>query len=140
MVKIDPPKPKKKRGLTANSLAKLTLPVAQSEFTETMLLGMAAALKTGRLKVDKLAFSDDVQHGLRAIVRKTGTITLHAHYEIGESRPMLKVGDLPGSTIAEARKITKTVRALAAKGIDVQDGMLPRLLRELREQGENWRP
>jgi hypothetical protein len=140
MAKVDLPTPKKKRSPSARVLAKMTRPVSQSEFTETMLQGMAAALRTGRLKVDKLAFSDDVQHGLRAIVRKTGTITLHAHYEIGDSRPMLKVGDIPGSTIAEARKLTKTIRALAAKGIDVQDAMLPRLLRELKEQGENWRP
>jgi hypothetical protein len=50
---------------------------------------------------------------------------------------MIKVGELPGTTIEEARALTKTIRALAAKGIDVQSGLHERLL---RVQGTRWRP
>lgn len=53
---------------------------------------------------------------------------------------MLKVGELPGSTVADARALTRTIRAIAAEGIDVQDGLHERLLRELREKGDKWRP
>jgi len=90
------------------------------------------------MKVDKVTFTDDVQPGLRAVVRPTGTVTLHAHYDFGGSRPMIKVGEVPGTSIAEARELTKTIRALAAKGIDVQAGLHERLLRELKAQGTKW--
>jgi hypothetical protein len=42
------------------------------------------------------------------------------------------------STIEEARALTKTIRALAEKGIDVQSGLHERLLRELKAQGTRW--
>jgi hypothetical protein len=112
----------------------------KSEFTEEMLQSMSDALKSGRMKVDKVTFTDDMQPGLRAIVRNTGTVTFHAHYDFKGSRPMLKVGDLGETTVEEARELTKTIRALAAKGIDVQSGLHERLLRELRAQGTKWRP
>jgi hypothetical protein len=101
---------------------------------------MSDALKSGRMKVDKVTFTDDMQPGLRAIVRNTGTVTFHAHYDFKGSRPMLKVGDLGETTVEEARELTKTIRALAAKSIDVQFGLHERLLRELRAQGTKWRP
>lgn len=125
-------------GPNIRSLRKALLPAKESTFTADMLLGMAAALKTGRLKTKKLTITDDRQPGLIAYVRESGIVALHAHYQIGKSRPMLKVGELPGSTIEDARKLTKTIRALAAKGIDVQDGLHERLMRELLEQGEDW--
>jgi hypothetical protein len=112
----------------------------KSEFTAEMLQSMSEALKSGRMKVDKMMLSDDQQTGLRALVRSTGTVSFHCQYDFGGSRPMIKVGDLPGTTIAEARELTKTIRALAANGIDVQTGLLPRLLRELKSQGTRWRP
>lgn len=101
---------------------------------------MSEALKSGRMKVDKVTFTDDVQPGLRAIVRSKGAITLHCHYDFEGSRPMIKVGEIPGCTVDEARALTKTIRALAAKGIDVQSGLHERLLRELKAQGTRWRP
>lgn len=134
------PKTPRKRGPNARSLRKLEIAPEESQFTEEILMGMARALQTGRLKVKKLSVSDDMQPGLRAYVRESGTVALHCHYEIGDSRPMLKVGELPGSTIADARALTRTIRAIAAAGLDVQDGLHERLLRELREKGEKWRP
>jgi hypothetical protein len=89
---------------------------------------------------DKLTFTDDMQPGLRAIVRNTGTVTFHAHYDFDGSRPMLKVGDLGETIVQEARTLTKTIRALADQGIDVQRGLHERLLRELKAQGAKWRP
>jgi hypothetical protein len=113
---------------------------SKTVFTAEMLIGMSDALKSGRMKVDKVTFTDDVEPGLRAIVRSKGAITLHAHYDFDGSRPMIKVGEIPGTTVNEARALTKTIRALAAKGIDVQSGLHERLLRELKAQGTKWRP
>jgi Arm DNA-binding domain len=122
------------------ALADFAATAAKTEFTEKMLISMSDALKSGRMKVDKVTFTDDVQPGLRAIVRPTGTVTLHAHYDFDGSRPMIKVGEIPGTTIDEARELTKTIRALAENGIDVQSGLHERLLRELKAQGTKWRP
>lgn len=72
-------------------------------------------------------------------MREGGIVALHAHYQIKKSRPVLKVGELPGSTVEDARKLKRAIRALAAKGIDVQNGLHERLMRELLEQGEDWR-
>jgi hypothetical protein len=109
-------------------------------FTIESLESFSQALKSGRMKVDKITFTDDQQPGLRAIVRTTGNISFHAHYDFKGSRPMIKVGEWPGTPLKEARELTKTIRALADKGIDVQEGLLPRLLRELKQQGTKWRP
>jgi Arm DNA-binding domain len=122
------------------ALADFAAAAAKTEFTEKMLTNMSDALKSGRMKVDKLTFTDDVQPGLRAIVRPTGTVTLHAHYDFEGSRPMIKVGEIPGTTVDEARSLTKTIRALAERGIDVQSGLHERLLRELKAHGTKWRP
>lgn len=136
------PKTPKKRGApvgpNVRSKRKLMLPVEASQFTAEMLLGMAAALKTGKLKTKQITLTDDIQPGLIAYVRESGIVALHAHYQVGKSRPMLKVAELPGGSIDDARKLTRTIRALAAKGIDVQDGLHERLMRELLEQGEDW--
>jgi hypothetical protein len=129
--------PRPKRDPSA-ALAAFAASAAKTEFTEKMLTSMSDALKSGRMKVAKLTFTDDVQPGLRAIVRPTGTVTLHAHYDFEGSRPMVKVGEIPGTTIEEARALTKTIRALAAKGVDVQAGLHERLLRELKAQGVRW--
>jgi hypothetical protein len=118
----------------------LAAKVPKSEFTAEILESISNALKSGRMKVDKMMISDDVQTGLRALVRSTGTVSFHCQYDFNGSRPMLKVGDLGETTVEEARELTKTIRALAANGIDVQSGLHERLLRELRAQGTRWRP
>jgi hypothetical protein len=87
-----------------------------------------------------LTVSDDVVPGLRAIVRKSGEISLHVSYTIGESRPYLLLGHMPDITIAEARELARTVLALAEKGIDPAEGLHARLIRELRAKGTRWRP
>lgn len=83
---------------------------------------------------------DDRQVGLRAIIRKSGTISYHAAYNIGESRPMLTVGHWPDTSIETARERTRVIQALARRGIDPQAGLHERLLEEIDRDGEKWRP
>jgi hypothetical protein len=111
-----------------------------SEFTIPFLQKLAEGLTTGRMKTDRITISDDLVPGLRAIVRDTGGISFHVQYTIGKSRPYLKIGEVPGTTIEQARSLAKTVLALARQGIDPQSGLHERLLRELAEQGSKWRP
>jgi hypothetical protein len=92
------------------------------------------------MNTDRITVSDDMVPGLRAIVRDTGGISFHVQYTIGKSRPYLKIGEVPGTTIEQARALAKTVLALARQGIDPQSGLHERLLRELAEQGPKWRP
>lgn len=116
-----------------------------SKFDEVTLFKLAEDLEKGRIPLPRVQVSDDIQTGLRAMVNKSGLITLHAAYTIGGSRPFIKIGELDKKseehiTIAQARTLTKTIQALADKGIDVQEGLHRRLIRELKAQGTAWRP
>lgn len=84
--------------------------------------------------------SDNVVTGLQCMVRKTGLISYHVGYSYDGSRPVLKLGNHPEMTVAEARELAKTVRALADMGIDPQEGLHERLIRELKAKGTKWRP
>jgi hypothetical protein len=58
---------------------------------------------------------------------------------------LVKIGELdPKSpehlTIEEAREVTKTIQALARKGIDVQEGLHRSMIRGIRKEGVKWRP
>lgn len=110
------------------------------KFSGPTFEGLAKDLKDGRTPLDRLTVSDDMQQGLRAIVRNTGLVSFHAHYDVDGSRPYIKIGDYPDMTVEQARAITKTIRALADMGIDVQAGLHERLIRELKEKGTKWRP
>lgn len=123
---------------TARKAAKT--PRAPVGFEIKALLSITEALSSGRMKIDRLTVSDNVVPGLRAICRATGGISYHITYSVNGSRPYLKVGSHPETSIAEAREIAKTVIALARQGIDPQVGLHERLIRELREQGTKWRP
>lgn len=97
--------------------------------------------------MERIQISDDMVTGLRAIVTKGGRISFHASYHFGDSRPFITLGEynVPKShpdyiSIEDARELTKTIKTLADKGIDPQDGLHRRLIRELREQGPKWRP
>ncbi len=119
---------------------KLDIPRGGLNFSVAALEKMAAIVRTMRLPNGRVTVSDNVQPGLRAIIRDTGGVSFHAHYEIDGTRPYLKIGGLPGTSIAEARELTKTILALAAKGIDPQAGLHDRLIRELTAKGAAWRP
>lgn len=124
---------------------KIGVPAEKSKFDEATLLAIGKDLQAGRLPLERVRVSDDMVTGLRAVVNRSGLTTLHCSYEIGENRPFILLGSLnPGEdnhiTIKEARELTKTIKALAAKGIDVQDGLHARLMRELKRDGANWKP
>jgi hypothetical protein len=112
----------------------------RAKFSVETLEALAKDLQSGRTPLDKLTVSDDEVSGLRPIVRNTGAISYHVTYSISGSRPYLLLGHHPEMTIRDARELAKTVQALAERGIDPQEGLHSRLIRELREKGTRWRP
>lgn len=119
--------------------------VEESVFTEANLAAMAKDLKSRRLPLDRTVLSDDLVTGLRAVIRKDGGVTYHASYHYGDERPFMILGVMdPKSedhiSLNDARELTKTIKALADKGINPQDGLRKRLIRELMEKGSRWRP
>jgi hypothetical protein len=118
---------------------------SESQFNEETLLRIAEDMKSGRIPLPRTQLSDDMVTGLRAMIFRNGAITFNVSYFVGESRPFIKIGSLHKGdedhiSLTEARQIAKTIIALGAKGIDVQDGLHRRLLRELKKDGEKWRP
>jgi Arm DNA-binding domain len=92
-------------------------------------------------KGDKpVTMTDPETTGLMVMIRNTGSISFHAHYHCKGRRPLLKLGNHPEMTIAQARELTKTVIALGEKGIDPTEGLHERLIRELLVKGTRWRP
>lgn len=117
----------------------------ESVFTEATLAAMAKDLKSRRLVLDRTTVSDDLVTGLRAIITKDGSVTYHASYHLGDTRPYLRLGVMDPKhpdhiSLDDARELTKTIKALADKGIDPQEGLHRRLIRELLEKGPRWRP
>lgn len=117
-----------------------------SKFNVEQLEMLANDLKTGRLKLNRITVSDNIVKGLRAIVRDTGLISYHVYYTVGEGdAAYLKIGvhepkNPDHLTIPEARDLARTVKALGKKGIDPQEGLHQRLVRELKEMGPAWKP
>jgi hypothetical protein len=106
---------------------------------------VAKDLKSGRLPLARQQISDDMVVGLRAVVNRSGLISFHVSYYVGDKRPFMVIGDLNEDSdkhlsITEAREIAKTIKALGDKGVDVQDGLHKRLVRELKRDGLQWRP
>lgn len=118
---------------------------SDSRFTKENIMGVAKDLATGRLPLDKTQLADDMVTGLRATVMKTGLITWSVQYDVGESRPFMKIGQFNDPkaddylTLEQARELTRTIKALGAKGINPQDGLLKRLIFELLRDGVNWK-
>lgn len=122
--------------------------IEESVFTEATLAAMAKDLKNRRLMLDRTTVSDDLVVGLRAIITKDGIVTYHANYHlggIGGKRGYLRLGTLDPKaddhiSLNNARELTKTIKTLAAQGIDPEDGLHRRLIRELLAEGTSWRP
>ncbi len=110
------------------------------QFSPKVFEALAQDLSSGRVPLPRVTITDPMTVGLRAIIRNTGLVSFHVHYEIGDSRPFMKIGDHPQMTVNEARELTRTIRGLADMGIDVQEGLHDRLIRELKEKGMKWRP
>jgi hypothetical protein len=114
------------------------------KFTADRLEAFAKDLKSQRVPLERQQISDDRVVGLRAMIHKTGLIAFHVSYYVGDKRPFMKIGDFNKESpdyisIEDAREVAKTIKALGEKGIDVQDGLQRRLVRELKEKGTNWR-
>lgn len=119
--------------------------IEESVFTEATLAAMAKDLKSRRLMLDRTTVSDDLVVGLRALITKDGVVNYHASYHLGDKRGYLRLGVLDPKhpdhiSLSDARELTKTIKALAAKGIDPEDGLHRRLIREMLEKGTRWRP
>lgn len=121
----------------------------QSQFSVRLIEDFLDDLKRQRIPLDKVTLTDEVQPGLHCIVRSNGSATFHVqYYNKTGKRPYFMIGrHAPGQadhlTIERARHIAKTIRALADKGIDVDDGLInarAQVLLDVEEQGEKWRP
>lgn len=129
---------------------KALLPNEPSHYTEKSLKAFAADVKSGRLPVlDRLRLTDDMVTGLRVHIFKDGTINFLTNYHFGDhtKRHDFKIGELTADSkspdhlsLENAREITKIIQSLSLNGIDVQDGMRRRLIRELLRDGRQWRP
>lgn len=97
-------------------------------------------LKSKRVPLRKVTVSDDMESGLRAIIRDTGVISYHFNFKGDDVRAYLKLGEHPELTLNEARSLARTIRALSARGIDPTKGLHDRLMRELLDKGDKWRP
>lgn len=125
---------------------KFGVPFEKSLFTEENFLKIIKDFKLpGHSKLKRVTVVDDMVIGLHAKINKSGLIAYHVTYEIGDERPYFKLGDgNPDSdeyiTVETARDLSKTIKALADRGVDVRDGLHRRIVREIREQGMGWRP
>lgn len=116
-----------------------------SFFTEEYFHQTAEQMRTGRAPMKRMQHSDEMVAGLRAQVFPSGIISYHVSFYVGDERPFMMIGyankDSPlYLTVQEAREVAKTVIALGKRGVNPQDGLLPRLLKELRRDGERWKP
>lgn len=113
-------------------------------FTEKFFQQVAEDMKSGRWPGKRVQHADDMVTGLRAQVFPTGIISYHVQFYVGDQRPFMLIGygnksDPMYITVQEAREIAKTIIALGKKGINPQDGLLPRLIHELKRDGTNWK-
>lgn len=125
--------------------------ILRSNFTPENLEAIAQDLKSGRLPLKATTISDDMQVGLRAKIRNTGLISYHVHYEVDGAgddetkRPFPKIGShAPGQkdhlSLAEARQLAKVIIGLGQRGINPFAAAEERIIRELREKGDKWKP
>lgn len=122
-------------------MTKIAIPRGGTRFTATLLDGLSAEMQARRIRAPRLVVSDNVVTGLRAIIRQSGAVSLHAHYKSPDgSRPMVLLGAYPEMSIAQARDLVRTINALVAKGLDPLEGMRRRVMAELLEKGSDWRP
>lgn len=124
---------------------KIGVPAEKSRFDKETLLAIGEDLKAGRLPLERVRVSDDVVTGLRAVCNRSGLVTLHVSYEVGDDRPFKLLGSLNDGednqiTINEARNLAKTIKALGDRGINVDKANDQRLLKELKRDGVAWRP
>lgn len=136
---------------------KMTKADEVSQITEKVLVKMAQDLMKDTPPLPKLAVTDDVVVGLRFIIYKEGTISIHVSYTVDgdtDRRPFIKVGYLASSpskaarepktdeplTLEEARNLARAIKQIGDRGIDIERDSRRRLLSEIRRDGGKWSP
>lgn len=124
---------------------KIGIPAVASVFTPEKIFAAAAQLKSGKWPAERVRWTDDVVPGLRYVINSSGLVTAHVSYEVDKFRGLFLLGSLNKEadnhlTIEEARKLARVVQELAEGGIDIQDGLHARLIKELKKEGTAWRP
>jgi hypothetical protein len=114
-------------------------------FTEKFFHQVAEDMKSGRWPGKRVQHADNVVTGLRAQIFPSSIISYHVQFYVGDERPFMLIGyghdkkDPMYLTVEEARNVARTIVALGRKGINPQMGLLPRLIHELKRDGENWK-
>jgi hypothetical protein len=119
---------------------------ARHQFSMPFLEAIARDLKKKGDGVATRTVIDDIQTGLRAVVRASG-ISWHVSFMLEQGkgraneRPYQKIGTADDLTIEQARHLASVIRELGAKGIDIRQGPRTDKLRgELLTWGTRWRP
>ena len=120
-------------------------PVEASKFTVENIEGTAELISSGKLPLHRTSIGDDVVTGLRASFHPSSLITYVVMYTVGDKRSSITIGvhdpdhkknkNPDHLSIAEARELAKTIKAIADKGIDPQEGLHRRLIKELKRDG-----
>lgn len=124
----------------------------ETRFTVENISRLREDIMSQRIPLNRTSISDDRITGLKALISKSGNVSFNVHYAVGDERPYMLVGHFPEpdevdkdpesaqEAIDTARSRAHTIRELARQGIDVQEGLHRRLLREIDERGTKWRP
>lgn len=86
--------------------------------------------------------TDTKVEGIRVYAFPSGEVTIGVFYRVPglKTRMEFMFGNYPKDIrIPEARKLALVVRTLADNGIDIREGLQPRLMKELRRDGLDWR-
>lgn len=101
---------------------------------------MAAGKYGATIPNGRIVVADEMQPGLKANVFKEYWSYLVEYKVKGrDGRPHLTIGKHPVMAISEARELARVIRYLGSKGVDVQDGLIDRLIAELKRDGVQWR-
>lgn len=92
-----------------------------------------------RLKKARPQITDGMTPNLRARFEGERT-AFYAHYFIGKERKQQLIGHFPEMSITQARRVFRIIEDLAVRGINIQDGLIPRVVKELEQHGTDWRP
>lgn len=115
-----------------------------SSFGPELFKRLQADMKSGRTPLKRMKLTDPQMRGLTVNLYPSDDEPMSWYVQYAPDgrtkRPFIKVGEFPETSIEHARRRARVIHTLAEKGIDVQDGLHKRLMRELDEKGEKWRP
>lgn len=124
-------------------IKKVQAPVMAPNFNVPTMQQIADDISAGRygdLPNKRIVVPDKMQTGLKANVYKEYWSYIVEYKVKGRpERPHITIGRHPFMTIAEARELAKVIRHLGSIGVDVQEGLIDRLVAELKRDGIQWR-